>query len=479
MDDSELEQIENEEGLEIMSAEELMAGNELVPQKTLLGELWREGELAVMFGDTGSGKSLFAVQIADAIASGYSIYPFEMTAGEQKVLLLDLGQTSEQFRRRYTSEPDPETGEVKRCEFPPNLIHVSLKGSVQMSVMKIAPIIERTGAKVVIIDSLAFLQRYALPRETVVVMRELRRLQKRYRISILVVMNTARVVHRRGIVSTDIQCSSVVTSFADNIFAMGRSGSRSNVRYLKHIKNCLEDTLYSAAHVPYFKIVRQCGNFPSMHFIGYASEMSVRAEDNDHWEWDRLRTIKKLYEKKKNLRAVADELGVSKSTAHRLLKIAESAPPLPSPTALVEQSVRQFYTLEKCIVEGCHGCFTCKGRAANNYRSTPGSIRGHDGDCPDDCDLCGPRKYAPNETVDPELKRLSDNHYANLRAWLIGGKQGPKPTYPNARRYGVEEACWRPGSENWTAEQLAIYDKWVRNGQQGREPDVNGARAGP
>lgn len=479
MDDHESTQFETEDELEIMTAVELMGRTDVVEQKALLGDLWRERELAVLFGDTGSGKSLLAVQIAESLASGTCIEPFEMTAGEQKVLLLDLGQSSEQFKRRYISEPDAETGEVEEYEFSPNLIHVSLKGAVQMPVIKLGPIIERTGAKILIIDSLAYLQRYSLPRETVVVMRELRRLQKRYGISILVVMNTARVVHSRGIVSTDVQCASVVTSFADSIFAIGRSGTRSNIRYLKQIKDCLEDTLYTAAHLPYFVIAKAGGTFPSLHHVSYAGEMTLRAGDDDRWEWQRIRHVKKLYDKLGTVRAVAEQLGLSKSLVHRLVQMAAAAPPLPSPAALVEENVRQFYTLEKCIVDGCSGCSTCKGRAANNYRSVPGSIRGHNRDCPDDCDLCGPRKYASNETVDPELKRLSDNHYADLRSWLLGGKQGPKPTYPNARRYGVKEACWRPGSENWTAEQLAIYDKWVRNGQQWAEPDINGARAGP
>ena len=49
-----------------------LAKHQPVP-RLLFGEFWIEGELAVMFGDTGAGKSLLAVQIAESIARGREI----------------------------------------------------------------------------------------------------------------------------------------------------------------------------------------------------------------------------------------------------------------------------------------------------------------------------------------------------------------------------------------------------------------------
>ncbi|HYG14819.1 MAG TPA: AAA family ATPase, partial [Bacteroidia bacterium] len=42
----------------------------------LLDKLWQEGELAVLFGDTGVGKSQFAVQAAEAVSRGKTISGF-------------------------------------------------------------------------------------------------------------------------------------------------------------------------------------------------------------------------------------------------------------------------------------------------------------------------------------------------------------------------------------------------------------------
>lgn len=489
MEDHETQAIESDidRDFEWMPASECVERADLAPRASLLGDLWHEGEIAFFFGDTATGKSVFAAQVAEAIARGEPIEPFEMTSEPRKVLFLDLGQSSKQFARRYTREGDEpaEEGEDanKTYQFSPNMIRVSLKRSVQIAPAKLGPLIERTGAKVLIIDSLAYLQRYSLPRETAIVMRELRRLRNRYDLSILVLLNTSRSVQMRGIVAADIPCSAVVTSFADSIFAVGRSGSRSAVRYIKQIKNSVDDISYGAAHVPYFAVLPKGGNFPSFHHIGYAGELVLRAQDNGHWEWQRIRNIKQKADENKSVRDIANELQMTKTTVHRLLQMAGDAPPLPSPGAYVEEKVQEFYGMERCIVNECRGCRKCDGRAARDYSGIPGTvIDGHsENTCPDDCDMCGPRRYKEDDTqTDPQLKAASDDHYDALREWLLSDKAGDKPLYPGARRYGHELACWFPGSENWTQEQLEYYDRWRRTHWRTHEPQPNfNPRAGP
>lgn len=482
-----LNEAENSVGsprFEVMPAGEWLERAGPAAVRSLFGELWYEGELAVLFGDTSSGKSILAVQIAESIAAGRPTEPFEIEVPGQKVLLLDLARSASQFARRYTAETRHYSGKVrppKQFLFSENLIRVTMKGATHVSPDKLAPIIEQSGAKVVIIDSLAFLQRYSIPRETVAAMRELRRLQDVYGLSILVVANSSRVISGRGINAADIPCSAVVTSFADSIFAIGRSGSRSDVRYLKQIKTTGDDA-YGAANVPYFGLRSRDGVFPSLHHIGYASEATLRAGDNDHWEWQRIRSVRKLADEGRTIRQIAAECGSSRSTVHRLLRMSAHAPPLPTPAAVVAENVQQFYARERCIVMGCYGCHTCSGRPARDFKGVSGTLRmGHNGDCPDDCDMCGPRRYRPDDTAaDPVLVMASHNHFEALKEWLLSGKKGPKPVYPGARRYGHHKACWKPGSENWTEEQLHIYDRWIRSHPRiGPEPDFNQPRAGP
>ncbi|MGH9819406.1 MAG: AAA family ATPase, partial [Pyrinomonadaceae bacterium] len=75
--------------------------------KRLFGEYWLEGELAIMFADTGKGKSIMAVQIAEAIARGDGVGPIAVDSTAQSVLLIDCELSAKQFEMRYSAEPEP------------------------------------------------------------------------------------------------------------------------------------------------------------------------------------------------------------------------------------------------------------------------------------------------------------------------------------------------------------------------------------
>src|SRR5687767_10426713 len=73
-------------------------GKRAKPQAPLFDEFWREGELAMLFGASGAGKSLLAVQIADALARGTPLDGFVMPRSRRKVLYVDLDLSDAQFR---------------------------------------------------------------------------------------------------------------------------------------------------------------------------------------------------------------------------------------------------------------------------------------------------------------------------------------------------------------------------------------------
>lgn len=167
------------------------------PPVDLVPGLWRTGELALLIGGPGIGKSLLAVQIAESIARGvrFGSPPYEggvdafrgrggsrtrsqsirtphSALHTQKVLLLDLDQTDAQFAERYTC-PSPIPGKLPvRYRFSPKLIRPSYRdfGSIPEefndSLTKffdasIDQAIGESGAKVIIIDNLAALTPYA------------------------------------------------------------------------------------------------------------------------------------------------------------------------------------------------------------------------------------------------------------------------------------------------------------------------------
>jgi len=101
-------------------------GRERPDPKMLFDEFWIEGEMAILFGD--SGKTSLAMQIGDSIASGRPVEPMRMTAEPEKVLYLDLALSEKQFEMRYSAERSDDAAEsdVRDHEFSDNFIRVQM-----------------------------------------------------------------------------------------------------------------------------------------------------------------------------------------------------------------------------------------------------------------------------------------------------------------------------------------------------------------
>ena len=69
--------------------------------KPLFGTIWHQGEVAFLFSNTGKGKSILGVQLAESIASGKMILNMDTTL--QKTILFDFELSAKSFQRRYTA----------------------------------------------------------------------------------------------------------------------------------------------------------------------------------------------------------------------------------------------------------------------------------------------------------------------------------------------------------------------------------------
>jgi len=72
--------------------------------RELLSSLVFEGEVVIFFGDTNTGKSVAAVQIADAWTSGRDFKGFTTDAEAEPTLYFDFELSDLQFVRRYSLE---------------------------------------------------------------------------------------------------------------------------------------------------------------------------------------------------------------------------------------------------------------------------------------------------------------------------------------------------------------------------------------
>jgi hypothetical protein len=322
--------------------------------KQLFDDLWREGELAILFGDTGKGKSALAVQIGESIARGRPMHPFGLTAKPRDVLLLDLEMTEKQIEMRYSADHDPAKGDIlnKKYSFSKRFHRVVVRpeilyrhdGEPLESVLRdlLQPLITETRASALIIDNITHLKRTAESyRETVPIMKELQRLKRRFGLSILVIAHRRKRDAKRRLSINDLEGAGSLASGADNVFAIGQSRRNSSERYIKHLKPRNAEAMYDGSHVPVFDLKKISGNFLGFAFTEFAPEAALLAEPKDGADWPMIERIKQMQDGNKSIRLIADELDISKTAVHRYLqmwrppakpeKVVSNAP-LPDPT---------------------------------------------------------------------------------------------------------------------------------------------------
>jgi len=300
------------------------ARSRAIPQM-LFGKFWHQGEVCILFADSNLGKSILAVQIADAISKGTSAYPFDVEPAAQPVIYCDFELTDKQFEARYSLNftdhyrfnpnflraelnPDPEqTGDPD--EFDDNLI-CDLEAAVI-----------HNNAKVLIIDNLTYLRNETeQAKDALPLMKQLKALKNKYDLSILVLAHTPKRDLTQPITRNDLQGSKMLMNFCDSAFTIGESNANSGLRYLKQIKQRNTEQVYGDNNVCLCKINKP-HNFLCYEFISFAKEWEQltrkKADPNDE---ELINKVLDLKAANHSLRDIGRELGISHQKVDRILK---------------------------------------------------------------------------------------------------------------------------------------------------------------
>ncbi len=304
-----------------------------VPQP-LCGDLWHEGELAIMFADTGLGKSVLAVRIADAIAAGDDGEPdkldiFMVKGGPRTVLYLDFELTDKQFEMRYASGPD-ESGTVEHHEFSERLYRSVLdltaevpKGMTfnEFLLREIERELDETQASVLIVDNITYLRgSHEGSREASELMRELRSLMERRNISILALAHSPKRIARRPLTINDLQGSKSLSNFADSIFAIGESCLGPDIRYIKQIKSRSRQIGFDAGRVAGCMLINE-GPMLTLEHVGCGPELNHLLDFDAAYRirLERRREIDCLVTGGLSQREIAEKLDISPATVNRYI----------------------------------------------------------------------------------------------------------------------------------------------------------------
>ena len=278
--------------------------------------LWYEGEVCCLFGDSGCGKSLLAVQMGEQIAqAGHTVAYFDFELGDM------------QFSKRYRSEDD-RSDEHK---FPSSFyrfqvsryVIIENESAILKEIEKMALAIQ---ADVVIVDNLTWLCLNAEKGDAAGrLMEKLVEFKRNHDWSLCVVSHTPKRDLSTPITQNSLAGSKRLTNMFDTTFAIGRSTVSKSTRYVKQTKVRNGEESYGDDSVIPANVGRYGNRVQIFLVLDRTEEESLHlkqptSEEKKKKREEQAENVKTLAAKGCSVRSIANQLGMSKSAVERLLK---------------------------------------------------------------------------------------------------------------------------------------------------------------
>ena len=249
----------------IRSAKERMIeAMNLSTPKRLIGDLLYENTFIFLYADTGVGKSVLAVQMAECIARGENLGILENDSEPQKVLYVDIENGPVVMKVRYTEMTEDDRGKhyVNPYEWSDNLSIVDLKSSLDYDSPSkydydywlhfIGQTAEKEGVKVIFIDNLMSIitegDGIESTKETNPFLNGIKRLKEENNYTIVVVHHAIKKSPKDAIYESSLAGSANLSRLSEGVIAVGKSNydfvnqtndskkGNSSARYIKSVK---------------------------------------------------------------------------------------------------------------------------------------------------------------------------------------------------------------------------------------------------
>lgn len=262
--------------LRSMTMDEALKEGKAEPiRKQLIGSLLREGDMCLMFGDEGTGKSVGAVQIGLAVANGLPLFGdtvnFKNECEPKKTLLFDFElETPELFQRYNEIGNAYKFGDnFRRVDMNPE----NFEGGDETAVLRtVQNIIEKERPEFVIIDNLTWLTSEA--QDTAVAatfMKMFLRLRKKLGFTIIVIAHTPKRNTSEPLESKHMAGSSKLKDFAKNVIGISPSKLGDGIIYVKHLKMRNGEKVFTAQNVIQ-ACIEKCDGLLQWRFMGLTDE---------------------------------------------------------------------------------------------------------------------------------------------------------------------------------------------------------------
>lgn len=215
-------------------------GEKEPPTRWICGNFVKENEVCILFGDEGTDKSSLAYQMADAASRGTPLFQhpeFGNQCEPKLTIFYDFELESSELYARYSLNN-------KKYSFHENFLRGSLNPSFldfenadELIINEIQRDIELYKPEFVIIDNMTYITSESQdPVMATKVMKRLLSLQRRNKLSILVIAHTPKRDLSLPIENRHLAGAKNLSNFAKSIIAVSHSKKDIDKRYIKHTK---------------------------------------------------------------------------------------------------------------------------------------------------------------------------------------------------------------------------------------------------
>lgn len=274
----------------------------LPPLVVLYPNIVLEGDLCIIFGQSGIGKTIFAMQVAREIA-----------AKGKRVLYLDFEMSERQLALRYNTPNFPST--FFRAELKTD----SLVDNILMEIERAAV---ENHAEVLFIDNITALgQSLDKGLEAGTLMTSLNALKKEHGWTLVVLNHVPKRYSGAMPLSLEaIQGSAKLNQLVDDAIGLGVSSKDHSVVYVKQCKWRNGEMELYADHVAVYERTKdELGNL-GFSFRDYGSERELLAVETGNGQDDLKASVSSLHGQGCTQQQIADQLHISQSKVSRILK---------------------------------------------------------------------------------------------------------------------------------------------------------------
>jgi KaiC/GvpD/RAD55 family RecA-like ATPase len=278
--------------------EVMESGKNEAPSRRICGNLVKENEVCILFGDAGSGKTILAFQMGDAASKGTPLFPdepeFVNESTPKLVIYYDFEMQDNELYARYK----PENGILRfnenyhRSDLNPDFL--DLENADELIMNEILRDVEIYKPQLVIIDNITYISSESQdPAVATKLMKKLCALQRRYPpLTIIVIAHTPKRDQSQPVQSRHLAGAKNLDNFAKSVIAISFSKQDADKRYIKQTKcrnRSDNQQPFDETHVIDCVIAKTKGSL-QYDFYGFSNEQAhLVAKDHSEVEAEAIR----------------------------------------------------------------------------------------------------------------------------------------------------------------------------------------------